>query len=77
MPNQHEQGPTGALLASGDLARFCFISLASCCTHQETNGGHRDARPWFGELAGVQLVGWSLAISSSAPSRRRGPPAGW
>ncbi|RVC43414.1 MFS transporter, partial [Mesorhizobium sp. M4A.F.Ca.ET.090.04.2.1] len=51
-----------ALWASGDLARFCFISLG-ILLHATNETMVATVMPaMVGELAGVQLVGWSLAI---------------
>ncbi|WP_292416108.1 MFS transporter [Mesorhizobium sp.] len=51
-----------ALWASGDLARFCFISLG-ILLHATNETMVATIMPaMVGELAGVQLVGWSLAI---------------
>ncbi|RUY11645.1 MFS transporter, partial [Mesorhizobium sp. M7A.F.Ca.CA.004.12.1.1] len=50
------------LWASGDLARFCFISLG-ILLHATNETMVATVMPaMVGELAGVQLVGWSLAI---------------
>ena len=50
------------LWASGDLARFCFISLG-ILLHATNETMVATVMPALvGELAGVQLVGWSLAI---------------
>ncbi|TIW71336.1 MAG: MFS transporter, partial [Mesorhizobium sp.] len=47
---------------SGDLARFCFISLG-ILLHATNETMVATVMPaMVGELAGVQLVGWSLAI---------------
>lgn len=51
-----------ALWASGDLARFCFISLG-ILLHATNETMVATVMPaMVGELSGVQLVGWSLAI---------------
>ncbi|TIS75892.1 MAG: MFS transporter, partial [Mesorhizobium sp.] len=51
-----------ALWASGDLARFCFISLG-ILLHATNETMVATVMPaMVGELADVQLVGWSLAI---------------
>ncbi len=51
-----------ALWASGDLARFCFISLG-ILLHATNETMVATIMPaMVGDLAGVQLVGWSLAI---------------
>jgi MFS family permease len=51
-----------ALWASGDLARFCFISLG-ILLHATNETMVATVMPaMVGEMAGVQLVGWSLAI---------------
>ncbi|WP_027165257.1 MFS transporter [Mesorhizobium sp. WSM3224] len=51
-----------ALWASGDLARFCFVSLG-ILLHATNETMVATVMPaMVGELAGVQLVGWSLAI---------------
>ncbi|CCV16152.1 MFS transporter [Mesorhizobium sp. STM 4661] len=51
-----------ALWASGDLARFCFISLG-ILLHATNETMVATVMPaMVGDLAGVQLVGWSLAI---------------
>ncbi|TGQ51199.1 MFS transporter [Mesorhizobium sp. M1C.F.Ca.ET.193.01.1.1] len=51
-----------ALWASGDLARFCFISLG-ILLHATNETMVATVMPaMVGELAGVQLVGWSLAV---------------
>jgi hypothetical protein len=51
-----------ALWASGDLARFCFISLG-ILLHATNETMVATVMPaMIGELASVQLVGWSLAI---------------
>ncbi|CAM5761722.1 MFS transporter [Mesorhizobium amorphae] len=51
-----------ALWASGDLARFCFISLG-ILLHATNETMVATIMPaMVGDLSGVQLVGWSLAI---------------
>jgi MFS family permease len=51
-----------ALWATGDLARFCFVSLG-ILLHATNETMVATVMPaMVGELAGVQLVGWSLAI---------------
>ncbi|WP_027060153.1 MFS transporter [Mesorhizobium loti] len=51
-----------ALWASGDLARFCFISLG-ILLHATNETMVATVMPaMVGEMAGVQLVGWSLAV---------------
>lgn len=66
-----------ALWASGDLARFCFISLG-ILLHATNETMVATVMPaMVGELAGVQLVGWSLQSTSSAPSSQALPPDGW
>jgi MFS family permease len=51
-----------ALWASGDLARFCFVSLG-ILLHATNETMVATIMPaMVGELSGVQLVGWSLAI---------------
>ncbi|MBA3448606.1 MAG: MFS transporter, partial [Pseudaminobacter sp.] len=51
-----------ALWASGDLARFCFISLG-ILLHATNETMVATVMPaMVGELSGVQLVGWSLAV---------------
>jgi MFS family permease len=51
-----------ALWASGDLARFCFISLG-ILLHATNETMVATIMPsMVGDLSGVELVGWSLAI---------------
>jgi len=51
-----------ALWASGDLARFCFISLG-ILLHATNETMVATIMPaMVGDLAGVQFVGWSLAV---------------
>ena len=51
-----------ALWASGDLARFCFISLG-ILLHATNETMVATVMPaMVGDLAGVQFVGWSLAV---------------
>ena len=51
-----------SLWASGDLARFCFISLG-ILLHATNETMVATVMPaMVGDLSGVQLVGWSLAI---------------
>ncbi|MDX8454103.1 MFS transporter [Mesorhizobium sp. VK9D] len=51
-----------ALWASGDLARFCFISLG-ILLHATNETMIATVMPaMVGDLAGVQFVGWSLAV---------------
>jgi len=51
-----------ALWASGDLARFCFVSLG-ILLHATNETMVATIMPaMVGALSGVQLVGWSLAI---------------
>jgi MFS family permease len=51
-----------ALWASGDLARFCFISLG-ILLHATNETMVATVMPaMVGDLSGVELVGWSLAV---------------
>jgi len=51
-----------ALWASGDLARFCFICLG-ILLHATNETMVATVMPaMVGDLSGVQLVGWSLAV---------------
>ncbi|MBX3566581.1 MAG: MFS transporter [Rhizobiaceae bacterium] len=51
-----------ALWASGDLARFCFVSLG-ILLHATNETMVATIMPaMVGDLSGVELVGWSLAI---------------
>ena len=51
-----------ALWASGDLARFCFISLG-ILLHATNETMIATVMPaMVGDIAGVQFVGWSLAV---------------
>ncbi|MCC6204465.1 MAG: MFS transporter, partial [Hyphomicrobiales bacterium] len=51
-----------ALWASGDLFRFCFVSLG-ILLHATNETMVATVMPaMVGELSGVELVGWSLAI---------------
>ncbi|MEW6633016.1 MAG: MFS transporter [Pseudomonadota bacterium] len=51
-----------ALWASGDLARFCFVSLG-ILLHATNETMIATIMPaMVGDLAGVQFVGWSLAV---------------
>ena len=51
-----------ALWASGDLARFCFISTG-ILLHATNETMVATVMPaMVGDLSGVELVGWSLAI---------------
>ena len=51
-----------ALWASGDLARFCFISLG-ILLHATNETMIATIMPaMVGDLSGVELVGWSLAV---------------
>ncbi|RJT30957.1 MFS transporter [Mesorhizobium waimense] len=51
-----------ALWASGDLARFCFINLGILLYATNETLVATVMPAMVGELDGVQLVGWSLAI---------------
>lgn len=51
-----------ALWASGDLARFCFINLGILLYATNETMVATVMPAMVGELNGVQLVGWSLAI---------------
>ncbi|WP_164772153.1 MFS transporter [Mesorhizobium sp. M2C.T.Ca.TU.002.02.1.1] len=51
-----------ALWASGDLARFCFVSLGILLYATNETMVATVMPAMVGELDGVQLVGWSLAI---------------
>ena len=51
-----------ALWASGDLARFCFINLGILLYATNETMVATVMPAMVGELDGVQLVGWSLAI---------------
>lgn len=51
-----------ALWANGDLARFCFISLG-ILLHATNETMIATVMPaMVGDIAGVQFVGWSLAV---------------
>ena len=51
-----------ALWASGDLGRFCFISLG-ILLHASNETMVATVMPGMvAEISGVELVGWSLAI---------------
>ena len=66
-----------ALWASGDLFRFCFVSLG-ILLHATNETMIATIMPaMVGDLSGVELVGWSLAVYELGAISAGAAAGGW